>query len=312
MNTAVFIRPVEGYAAKLVLDQAIAERRHDLDRWSFTRGIYVSHSVFGSLQSGFSEFVSLTTHRDNPDPCLVAQALAQANQTVRATQPPIGTPAPRPRPRGFSRLLVADQDFDECQLPHGAYEPLRTWRDVERRAVNDPPRLETTEAVADGRLCILGRAWPLHSADLRSYLSVRLLEHMLGSTEESAALRPLRDNGDAYAAVGRFVYDLGVLVVAVLGSFATPLATHTQLLLDSVRPTTEQLDAAKRDFWFQFSLGQSASGLHALAPFALLDPSVSAADLRQLVDEIRLDEVAAILTSNWVTVRRVLDEHGLV
>jgi len=309
MRTAVFVRPVEGYAAKLVLDQAIIERRRELDEWSFARGIYLSHSVFGSLRSGFSEFVSLTTRRQ--DPAVVVGALEQANHTARMVLLTDGH-ARKPHPRGFNKLLLADQDFGVYHPPSGAYEPLRTWKQVAGSAVPETPELTTTEVVDDGQLSILGRIWPLQAADLRGYLAVRLLEHILGSSEPGAALRPLRDSGDTYAAVGRYVYDLGVLVVGVLAAFTEPLEERTQKLLDSVRPTTEQLEAARRDFWFQFQLGESASSLHALAPFALLDPAVTVARLGRLVSEIRLDEVTGILASAGDPMRKAVDEHGLV
>lgn len=310
MKTVVFVRPVEGYAEKLILDDVIAKHRHNLDCWSFSRGLYVSHSVFGSLHSGFSEFVSVTARRE--DPALFVPALDQANQTIVAAQQLTGTYTSALRPRGFSRLLVANQNFDKHKLPIGSYEPLQNWGQMIRRTVTDPPVITTTEPVTEGQLSILGRLWPLHAENLREYVSVRLLEHILGSTEDSAALRPLRDSGETYAAVGRYIYDLGVLVVAVLAAFIAPLEVGVQRLLDSVRPTTQQLQAAKRDFWFQFSLSQSTSNLHAFAPFALLDPSVSMAGLRSLVDAIRLDDVTDILVSSWAPVRKAVDEHGLV
>lgn len=309
MRTDVYVRSVAGYGSKLRLDRSIADQRRDLDRWSFGQGMYVSHAVFGSLQSGFHEFVSVTARR--AEPAAVAAALERADQTARVALEE-RPDAPPPRPRGFAKLLLADQDFGPGGLNTDAYVLLRDWKQLLPRAVTDTPQIATTERIDDGGLAVMGRMWHLRTLDLRTYLTARLAELVFGSTEPGAVLRPLRDSGDVYAAFARHLYDLGVLVVAVLGAHSENLAGRTQGLIEAAQPTARDLTSAKGNFWFQFRLGESSSSIHALAPYALIDPTVTASGLEQLLDSIELHELTAVLASQGRPIRKMVNEHGLV
>jgi hypothetical protein len=302
MRSSVFVRPVEDYPSKLALDAAIAQRRADVNRWSFERGAYVSHAVFGSLGRGFHEFVSI--HSRDLDPATVAAALRTAEQTARLA----ALRQPAPRPRGFAALLVTEPDLGEYRPVASPYAPLRSWDQLRPHTVPRAPRICLAGDVQDGQLAIVGRAWRLRADTVRRYVAIRLLEQLLGSTDPGAALEPLRSAGEAYAAVGRYVYDLGILVTAALFPYSAALEERTQRLLGELRPSRAHLDAARRAFAFQLRLALSASQVHALAPYALVDPTVTVADLDRLVDDIGLDEIEALLASGPSLFRKVVDQ----
>ena len=206
---------------------------------------------------------------------------------------------------GVSIDSVRPELHDRLRGRRHAFE--RTIRNV-RRLVATGVRVRVGSVIFDENMWEVRELAHL-AVDLGAAMfSFNYVEDFGRGHDPGAALEPLRSAGEAYAAVGRYVYDLGILVTAALFPYSAALEERTQRLLGELRPSRAHLDAARRAFAFQLRLALSASQVHALAPYALVDPTVTVADLDRLVDDIGLDEIEALLASGPSLFRKVVDQ----
>jgi len=308
MSTDVYVRPVANLATKVALDHSIMQRRTDLDRWAFPRGLYVSHSVFGSITAGFHEFVTVAARE--ADESSTEEALNQARQTTRLA---LELDARRALPRGLSGLLMAYQDLGRITAPDSDYQPLTSWDCLADAGLVFPAQLALVldEEVAQGELSLVGRAWRLPALDVHHYCVVQLLEQLLGSDEPFAAVRPLRESGDIYATVNRYLYDIGVLVIAVITSYDPQIGPQVEALLTDFEPGEDDVDAARAAIRFRWRFGQAGAPPHAMAPYALLDHSVTLDEMERVLDGIGIDDLMAVHLQPSAPLRRRLSD-GLV
>lgn len=302
MHIRWYGRPLSGYGAKLSRDRLLGRVRKDLDAWGFRSRVVATQGAYGGIDVGFCEILTLVC--DDGFEAGLEDVLCITDWSV----PSRGQREEGLRPQGVTGLLLPDDVVfnAEQSLSAEQFKELGTWMDLRIRPGadnNSVTRLAAVDGVLAGELAMVGAAWRLPLTDLRTYVVIRLLEATMGSDHHYAVLRPVREAGRAYALVTRYFYEIGVFAVFAICRFADETEKLIMDLLGRWSATSAALGCARRRLCFLLNLSPLRA-FNGMAPYALLDPSVTAQGVRQLMDDIEVDEVNHLMDRPWQCLRK--------
>lgn len=316
----IYCRPLgRHYTAKLIAEAVFTQSATLLDAWAFEQDLVVTRSALGSVQLGFFEVVQVVGAQERKMPDGRVLALLHDDAGLRRA----AAAGLRVQPRGLESLIVDAGDTaagiaDLLQAAQREYLPFeRALQSCPWRGQADdmpPAALAAPASVREGEAAVMGFLWRVQATmSLRTLVTLRLAELVLGSDEHESLLRPLRDRGDVYATFARYLYDVGVFVLAAAGSYTEEKAHRVAALLEAASDSyfDKGLDRARDLYAARLRMAETATNFHYLASYLLVRPDTTVEELIDLSADITATEVMSVLGGAHHTILQKVAGHGL-
>jgi hypothetical protein len=306
------------YHTKLVADAVFSIQRPLLDAWSAAHGLVVTCSAVGNVHLGFHQLVQIIhsePHWVQDDEVLSwitsSGGLLHMARAGALLHPPgvVGMVLRVPLDNKETErelLVAAGRRF----LPYKEF--LRQDWVSGRRPGSDSLALNTAEPPSEGEPCLMGLMWRVAAtATLRTYVAIKIAELAFGSDDHHSALRPLRDSGEIYSIISRYLFETDVFVLAGAGTYSPSKYHRAAKTLINFDYLDSTLGHAKKTFASRLIMTDSHVRLHRLGSYIMIDPDVTEEYLVELANEVTADEIRSILSGQqWPLIRRI-DEHGI-
>ncbi len=305
------------YHTKLVASTGFAIERPLLDAWSASQDLIVTRTAIGNVNIGFHELVQI--FHANPHWISDAEVL-----DYMTTLPSLRTLADLNvvlHPPGVLGMVLhspIESGMTRAELEEASEREYMPYRDFLRHdgGLDDhrasPLPLAHPDDLAEGVPCLMGLMWRTRATEsLDRYVAARVAEIAFGSDDHHSVLRPLRDSGEVYSTISRYLFDIDVFIVGVIGTYSPSKYFRVLKVLHNLDNIGAVLDHAKATFSSRLRMSDSHIPLHRIGTYLTLDPDTNDDAILGLANQVSSDQILEIVMGRSFPLLKKVDGHGI-